>query len=230
MSKEESAEESREDEHMGERFEVLIVHTVPWRSARKRHTWPTSRPLGWREPSLSGGERYKDRPWRSSFLHPACYNLRLAGKQILISLGYVCRCRPIRWPVWLLPVTCQHPLHLSWWYSVEEKYHRMRREIVGCTRHANSLCKDRKWPRTSSTENADKCKKEAEELLIIVFLFICKADLERRNLLKCGTTPKQIVAHAVLLSWTVNESVCLTLIVYNLLPHEYLCSISMVFM
>ena len=34
MSTEESAEESGEDEHMGERFKVLIVHTVPWRSAR----------------------------------------------------------------------------------------------------------------------------------------------------------------------------------------------------
>ena len=34
MSTEESAEESGEDEHMGERFMVLIVHTVPWRSAR----------------------------------------------------------------------------------------------------------------------------------------------------------------------------------------------------
>ena len=55
---------------------------------------------------------------------------------------------------------------------MEEKYHRMRREIVGCTRHANSLCKDRKWPRTSSTENADKCKKEAEELDNCFFIYM----------------------------------------------------------
>ena len=34
MSTEESAEESGEDECMGERHKVLIVHTLPWRSAR----------------------------------------------------------------------------------------------------------------------------------------------------------------------------------------------------
>ena len=32
MSSEESAEESGEDEHMGERLKVLLIHTLPWRN------------------------------------------------------------------------------------------------------------------------------------------------------------------------------------------------------
>eukprot|EP00731_Ephydatia_muelleri_P005395 Em0002g1571a len=32
MSSEESAEESGEDEHMGERLKVLLIHTFPWRN------------------------------------------------------------------------------------------------------------------------------------------------------------------------------------------------------
>ena len=86
MSSEESAEESGEDEHMGERLKVLLIHTLPWRNQSVNEMFQSLDRKKARKRTPSAAEMCRKRvPWGAE---PALHG----QKCLTVNFSYRDRC------------------------------------------------------------------------------------------------------------------------------------------